>query len=80
MPVARPQSNEKSDILQGKCHHCKQWVPLEGCKVGDLKVGVVVLLSHPLFVLCYVVCVVVFAVFPFCACVRCRVLFYVMLT
>ncbi|KAF8487671.1 hypothetical protein JB92DRAFT_2569999, partial [Gautieria morchelliformis] len=38
VPVARPQSNEKSEILQGRCHNCKQWIPLEGCKIGDLKV------------------------------------------
>ncbi|KIJ44733.1 hypothetical protein M422DRAFT_167779, partial [Sphaerobolus stellatus SS14] len=38
IPVPRPQSNEKSEILQGKCHNCKQWIPLEGCKIGELKV------------------------------------------
>ncbi|KAF8511567.1 hypothetical protein BU17DRAFT_54569, partial [Hysterangium stoloniferum] len=36
--VARPQSNEKAELLQGKCHHCDQWIALEGCKVGELKV------------------------------------------
>jgi len=38
--VSRPDpgKHEKSEILQGKCHKCERWVPVEGIKDVEVKV------------------------------------------
>ena len=39
--VARPNAakKERSQILQGKCQKCRKWVPVEGIKDVESKVG-----------------------------------------
>jgi len=29
---------EKTKVLEGKCHKCRGWAPVEGVKLGDVKV------------------------------------------
>lgn len=30
--------HEKDAVLEGKCHQCQKFIPLEGVKLGDIKV------------------------------------------
>lgn len=38
-PPLEVRKQERSQILQGKCHKCHKWVAVEGVKVGEVKVG-----------------------------------------
>lgn len=33
-----PAKHERSRILEGKCHKCKKWIPVESVKDMDIKV------------------------------------------
>jgi len=33
-----PAKHERSHILEGKCHKCKRWIPVESVKDMDIKV------------------------------------------
>lgn len=35
---AEIRKHEKSELLHGKCHKCDKWVPVEGVKIGEVKV------------------------------------------
>ena len=44
-PRQRPGKLERTQMLEGRCHRCVRWVPVQGVKDADAKV----LLSPPLY-------------------------------
>ena len=49
--IERPNANvakgEKVNMMEGKCHRCKNWVKIEGVKNVVVKVSSVLLLVYP---------------------------------
>ncbi|KAF8521137.1 hypothetical protein JB92DRAFT_2708016, partial [Gautieria morchelliformis] len=37
-PVSEVRKQEKSELMQGKCHKCHKWAAIEGVKTGEVKV------------------------------------------
>ncbi len=37
-PRQRPGKHERTQMLEGQCHRCMRWAPVQGVKDGDAKV------------------------------------------
>ena len=44
-PRNRPGKLERTQMLEGRCHRCTRWVPVQGVKDADAKVTSLSLLS-----------------------------------
>lgn len=47
-PRVRPGKLERTQMLEGQCHRCTRWVPVQGVKDADAKVLLLYLLSDGL--------------------------------
>lgn len=49
-PRNRPGKLERTQMLEGRCHRCTRWVPVQGVKDADAKVLLLTLFSDGLLI------------------------------
>jgi hypothetical protein len=52
VPRQRPGKLERTQMLEGRCHRCMRWVPVQGVKDADAKVLTQSLISGGLLKFC----------------------------